>query len=68
MKVRIDHLKLSASQDFGAFANRTFDTVEEARAWVSDNIPDPDLDLVKVWIDGRVISGRELRNITGEEL
>ena len=68
MKVRIHHLKLSDSHDFGAFANRTFVSVAEATAWISENIPDAELDLVKVWINRRVISGRELKNITGETL
>lgn len=66
MKVRIDYLKLASSHEFGAFANRTFDSVVEAKAWVADNVPDQELDMIKVWIDERVLSGRELRNVTGE--
>jgi hypothetical protein len=67
VKVRVEHLKLSASTEFGAFAHRSFGSVAEARDWVLEHIPETDLDLVRIWIDGRAISGRELKNITGEQ-
>lgn len=66
MKVRVDHLKLESSTQFSAFAHRTFGSTVEARDWVIEHIPESQLDLVRVWIDGRPISGRELRDVTGE--
>lgn len=66
MEVRVDYLKLESSTHFGAFANRTFGSIMEARGWLLENVPENELDLVRVWIDGRSISGRELRDVTGE--
>jgi len=64
MKIRIDHLKLDTSTHFSAFSNRAFDTVREAREWILKFIPTAEMELVRVWIDGRAVTGCELTAIT----
>lgn len=63
MKVRVDYLKLEASTQFGAFTNRTFGSIEEARDWVQSHVPKSDLDLIRVKINGQSVSGPTLQAI-----
>ena len=64
MTIRIDHLKLDTSMHFSAFSNRAFDTVGEAREWILKFIPTAEIELVRIWIDGRAVTGCELTAIT----
>lgn len=68
MKIRIDFLKLASSDKFGAFDNRTFGSLKEAKAWVAEKVPKQELDLIKVWADKRLLSGTELEDVTGQRL
>jgi hypothetical protein len=63
MEVRIDHLKLDTSNEFGAFAARTFGSVSDAREWIAAHVPRSERNLIRVRIDRREISGRELEEI-----
>jgi hypothetical protein len=65
MTICIDHLKLDTSTHFSAFSNRAFHSVREARVWILKFIPAAEIDMVRVWIDGRQLLGAELAAVTG---